>query len=202
MSSSRNTVRQLSTAVRVLVVLTLLLGVAYPLAITSLAQVAMKDRADGQIIVLNGVDVGSALIGQDFTDDAGEALPEWFQSRPSAAGTGYDGASSGGSNLGPENPDLLAAIDDRRAPIAQLEGVDPSAIPADALTASASGLDPHISPDYALLQAPRIAAERGLEEGDVEALVEANTQGPDLGYLGESTVNVLKLNIALAQLDT
>ncbi|MCU1633637.1 MAG: kdpC [Micrococcaceae bacterium] len=202
MSSSRSTVRQLGTAVRALVVLTLVLGVAYPLVITGLGQVALNDRADGQPLTLDGRTVGSAIIGQGFTDADGAALPDWFQSRPSAAGDGYDGGASSGSNLGPENPDLVAAIEERRTAVAELEGVDPAAVPADALTASGSGLDPHISPEYARLQVPRIAAERGLGEADVEALVEEYTQGPDFGYLGEPTVNVLELNMALAQLDT
>ncbi len=202
MSSSRSTVRQLGTAVRALVVLTLVLGVGYPLAITGVGRLALDDRADGQPVTLDGRTVGSAIIGQGFTDAEGAALPEWFQSRPSAAGDGYDGGASSGSNLGPENPDLVAAIEDRRAAVADLEGVDPAAVPADALTTSGSGLDPHISPGYALLQVPRIAAERGLDEADLEALVDATTQGPDLGYLGEPTVDVLQLNIALAALDT
>ena len=202
MSSSRSTVRQLGTAVRALVVLTLVLGVGYPLVITALGQAAFGDRADGQPVTLDGETVGSAIIGQGFTDAEGAALPQWFQSRPSAAGNGYDGGASGGSNLGPENPDLVAAIEERRATIAELEGANLSAVPADALTASASGLDPHISPEYALLQVPRVAAERGLDETDVEALVEENTQGPDLGYLGELRVDVLQLNIALAAPET
>lgn len=202
MSSSRSTFRQLGTAVRALLVLTLVLGVGYPLALTGLGQVALNDRADGQPLTLDGETVGSAIIGQSFTDADGVPLPAWFQSRPSAAGDGYDGGASSGSNLGPENPDLLAAIEERRAAVAGLEGVDPAAVPADALTASGSGLDPHISPEYARLQVPRVAAERGLDEADVEALVEENTQGPDLGYLGEPAVDVVQLNMALAALDT
>lgn len=202
MASSRSTVRQLGTAVRALVVLTLVLGIGYPLAITGIGQVALPDRANGQPLTLDGVSVGSAIIGQSFTDADGAALPAWFQSRPSAAGDGYDGGASSGSNLGPENPDLVAAVEERRAAVAELEGVDPASVPADALTASASGLDPHISPEYAQLQVPRVAAERGLAESDVEALVEENTQGPDLGYLGEASVNVVELNLALARLDT
>lgn len=198
----RSTLRQFGTAVRALAVLTIVLGVAYPLAITGLGQVTLADRADGQPVTLDGRVVGSTIIGQDFTDADGAALPEWFQSRPSAAGDGYDGGASGGSNLGPENPDLVAAVEERRAAVAALEGVDPSAVPADALTASASGLDPHISAAYARLQVPRVAAARGVDESDVAALVEEHTQGPDLGYLGEPTVNVLQLNLDLAALDT
>lgn len=202
MVSSRSTLRQFGTAVRALLVLTLALGVAYPLAITGLGQIALADRTDGQPLTLDGQVVGSAIIGQAFTDAGGAALPEWFQSRPSAAGDGYDGGASSGSNLGPENPDLVAAIEQRRRAVAELEGVDASAVPPDAVTASASGLDPHISPAYARLQVPRVAAARGLKESDVAALVEENTQGPDLGYLGEPTVNVVQLNLDLAGLDT
>ncbi|KQO00812.1 potassium transporter KtrA [Arthrobacter sp. Leaf234] len=202
MSSSRSTARQLGTAVRALIVLTLVLGIGYPLAITGIGQLALNDRANGQPLAVDGIPVGSAIIGQAFTDADGAALPEWFQSRPSAAGDGYDGGGSGGSNLGPENPDLVTAVEERRAAVAELEGVNPATVPADALTASASGLDPHISPAYAQLQVARVAAERGLDEADVEALVGENTQGPDLGYLGEASVNVVELNMALAQLDT
>ncbi|HQG70549.1 MAG TPA: potassium-transporting ATPase subunit C, partial [Rhodoglobus sp.] len=140
------------------------------------------------------------LIGQSFTDADGTALPEWFQSRPSAAGAGYDGGASSGSNYGPENPDLISAIQDRKSAIESLDSVTASEIPADALTASGSGLDPHISPAYALLQVPRVAEARGIPEAQVRALVEAFIQGRDLGYLGEPTVNVLQLNIALAKL--
>jgi K+-transporting ATPase ATPase C chain len=202
MSSSRSTARQLGTAVRALVVLTLVLGIGYPHAITGIGQLALNDRANGQPLTVDRTPVGSAIIGQSFTDADGAALPEWFQSRPSAAGDGYDGGGSSGSNLGPENPDLVTAVEERRAAVAELEGVNPATVPADALTASASGLDPHISPAYARLQVARVAAERGLDEADVEALVEENTQGPDLGYLGEASVNVVELNMALAQLDT
>jgi len=148
--------------------------------------------ADGDI-------VGSALIGQSFTDAAGDPLPEWFQPRPSAAGDGYDAGASSGSNLGPENPDLIAAIEDRKAQVAGFDGVAESDVPVDAVTASGSGLDPHISPEYALQQVARVAAARGLDEADVRALVESRIQPRDLGYLGEPTVNVLELNLALAQ---
>jgi K+-transporting ATPase ATPase C chain len=202
MASSRSILRQLGASVRALVVLTLVLGVGYPLVITGIGRVALNDRANGQPLILDGESVGSAIIGQSFTDADGTALPEWFQSRPSTAGEEYDGGASSGSNLGPENPDLVTAIEERRRSIAELEGVDPVKVPVDALTASGSGLDPHISPEYAQLQVPRITAERGLDEARVEALVKENTQGPDLGYLGEPSVNVVELNLDLAQLDT
>ncbi|WP_411557648.1 potassium-transporting ATPase subunit KdpC [Plantibacter sp. MPB07] len=201
MSASRSGIAQYWVAIRAMLALTVVLGVGYPLIATGIGQATMSWQANGSAVTEGGKTVGSALIGQSFTDADGKPLPQWFQSRPSAAGDGYDGGASSGSNLGPENTDLVASIEERRAAIAAFEDVDPSSIPADALTASASGLDPHISPAYALLQVPRVAAERGLDEGEVRALVERLTQGPDLGYLGESTVNVLQLNLAVAGLD-
>jgi K+-transporting ATPase ATPase C chain len=192
--------RQSWTALRALVILTLVLGVGYPLLITGIGQLALPAQANGSLVRSDGAVVGSVLIGQSFTDADGNALPEWFQSRPSAAGAGYDGGASSGSNYGPENPDLVSAIQDRKSAIESLESVTASEIPADALTASASGLDPHISPTYALLQVPRVAAARGIPETQVRALVKSFIQGRDLGYLGDPTVNVLQLNIALAKL--
>lgn len=138
--------------------------------------------------------------GQTFADADGAPLPKWFQSRQSAAGAGYDAAASSGSNWGPENADLIQAITDRRTAIATFEGVEPDAVPADALTASASGLDPQIPPAYALLQVPRVAAARDIAESQVRALVESKIAERDLGHLGEPTVNVLQLNLALTHL--
>ncbi|AQX79056.1 potassium-transporting ATPase subunit KdpC [Plantibacter flavus] len=201
MSASRSGIAQYWVAIRAMLALTVVLGVGYPLIVTGIGQATMSWQANGSAVTEGGETIGSALIGQSFTDADGKPLPQWFQSRPSAAGDGYDGGASSGSNLGPENTDLVASIEERRAAIAAFEDVDPSSIPADALTASASGLDPHISPAYALLQVPRVAAERGLDEGEVRALVERLTLGPDLGYLGESTVNVLQLNLAVARLN-
>ncbi|MCC9196768.1 potassium-transporting ATPase subunit KdpC [Arthrobacter sp. zg-Y820] len=202
MSTARTSARQLGVAVRAAVVLTLALGIVYPLAVTGIGQAVANNQANGSPVAVDGATVGSELIGQSFTDEEGAALPQWFQSRPSAAGDGYDGGASSGSNLGPTNPDLAAAIDERREAVAALEGVNPKEVPADALTASSSGLDPHISPEYALLQANRVAAERGLDTDEVRALVEDAVEGRQAGALGESRVNVLQLNIALAQLDT
>jgi K+-transporting ATPase ATPase C chain len=192
--------KQTWTALRALLIFTVVLGVGYPLLITGVGQLALPSQANGSLVRSDGAVVGSALIGQSFTDADGTALPEWFQSRPSAAGAGYDGGASSGSNYGPENPDLISAIQDRKSAIESLDSVTASEIPADALTASGSGLDPHISPAYALLQVPRVAEARGIPEAQVRALVEAFIQGRDLGYLGEPTVNVLQLNIALAKL--
>lgn len=194
--------RQTWTALRALLILTVVLGLGYPLVVTGIGQLAFHHQANGSPVTMGDEVVGSSLIGQSFTDADGNPVPEWFQSRPSAAG--YDAGASSGSNYGPENEDLITAIEDRRAAIEQLDG--PSAgsatggIPADALTASASGLDPHISPEYALLQVPRVAETRGLDEQVVRELVTSMIQGRDLGYLGEPTVNVLQLNIALAEL--
>lgn len=149
--------RQLWPALRLMVVMTVLLGLAYPLALTGFAQVASDDRADGSLIRRDGKVVGSKLIGQSF---AGQ--PQYFQSRPSAAGDGYDGLSSSASNLGPESTDLLAGIEERRAAAAALDGTAPDQVAPDALTASGSGLDPQISPAYAEQQVARIARERGM----------------------------------------
>lgn len=200
MSSPRTTWSHLVVSLRAMLVLTVILGVAYPLLVTGLGRL-LPARADGSLVTgADGAVVGSSLLGQSFTDADGAPLPQYFQSRPSAAGDGYDGAASSGSNLGPENPDLVAAIEDRRAAVADLEGVDPAAVPADALTASASGLDPQISPEYADLQVRRVATERGLPEDEVRGLVAVATTGPDLGFLGQAGVNVLELNLALDRL--
>ncbi len=194
MSSTRTTLRTTGVAIRTMLVLTLVLGVAYTVVVTGIGQLLLPWQANGSTLP---DDRGSALIGQSFTDAEGEALPEYFQSRPSAAGEGYDGTSSSGSNLGPENADLIAAIDERRTAIAEREGVAPADVPADAVTASGSGLDPHISVAYALLQVPRVAAARGLDEDAVRSLVESRIQGRDLGFLGEERINAAELNLAL-----
>lgn len=201
MSTTRTTLRTAGVAVRAMLVFTLVLGVGYTALITVIGQLALPWQANGSLVGdAAGDTVGSALIGQSFTDADGNAIVEYFQSRPSAAGSGYDGGASSGSNLGPENADLAAAIEQRQAAIAELEEIDESEIPADAVTASASGLDPHISPAYALLQVPRVAEARGLAEGEVRALVESRIQTRDLGFLGSPRVNVLELNLALDEL--
>lgn len=200
MSSPRTGLRTAGVALRAMLVLTVVLGIGYPLTVTGIGQLALPWQANGSLVKLGDKAVGSALIGQSFTDADGKPLPEWFQPRPSAAGDGYDAAASGGSNLGPENPKLIAAIKERKAQVAEFNGVNPKDIPADALTASSSGLDPHISRAYALLQVARVATTRHLAEEEVRALVEAHIQNRDLGYLGEPTVNVLQLNIALDKL--
>ena len=198
--SVRTLSRQYGVALRAMLVATAVLGVAYTALVTGVGQLALGARADGSLVEVDGRAVGSSLVGQSFTDADGAALPEWFQSRPSAAGGGYDASASGGSNLGPESDDLAAAVAERRAAIAASDGVDPASVPVDALTASASGLDPDVSPASARLQVERVAAARDLPVAEVSALVEQHVQGRDLGYLGEPTVDVLELNVALAGL--
>jgi K+-transporting ATPase ATPase C chain len=196
--------RQTLAGARVLLALTLVLGVAYPLAVTAVGQVVFPWQANGSLLTSGGAHatsvgsgtgsnavIGSELVGQDFTD------PQWFHARPSVAGKGYDPLASGGSNLGPNNTDLLKSVTDRRAAIAAEDGVAPESVPADALTASASGLDPDISPAYARLQVARVAAARSLPAERVSALVESSIVGRTLGVLGEPRVNVLRLNLAL-----
>jgi len=187
-------IRQSLAGLRLLLVLTVVLGLAYPMAVYGVGRL-VPDRADGSMLTVDGSVVGSRLIGQAFDGD------EWFLPRPSVAGDGYDPLASGASNLGPENPDLLATVTERKQEVADREGVDPSAVPADAVTASGSGLDPDISPEYARLQVDRVARARGLEPTVVRQLVEDRVQGRDLGFLGEPRVNVLELNAALAVLD-
>ena len=204
--------RQYGAALRTLLLLTVILGLAYPLAMTGFAQVAFGNNANGSLVTRGGKTVGSSLIGQSFTvpvlnngqptkDASGNPVvaadPKYFQSRPSAAGQGYDPTASGASNLGPENKTLIGDINSRRAAAANLDGVNPAQVPPDALLASGSGLDPQISPAYALEQVARVARVRGLSVAQVRAMVTANTQGRTLGFLGEPRVNVLNLNLAL-----
>lgn len=198
MASSRSFLRSTGVAVRLTLLSTVVLGVAYPLAVWGVGQAAFHDQANGSMVTdSSGKVVGSSLIGQSF-DGSGSA--RWFQSRPSAAGEkGYDANASSGSNLGPNNPDLLKAIEERKAAIAKADGVPESSVPADAVTASGSGLDPDISPEYAMLQVSRVAEARGLSESTVRALVEQHTESRQLGFLGEPVVNVLELNLALAK---
>jgi K+-transporting ATPase ATPase C chain len=198
--STNSTGRQYWVAIKAMLIFTAVLGVGYTAVVTAVGQLALPGQSNGSLVRADGEVVGSSLIGQSFSDEEGEALPEWFQPRPSAAGDGYDGGASSGSNYGPDNADLIAAITERRESIAALNGVSPESVPADALTASASGLDPQISPEYARLQVARVAAANDIPQQKIENLVESFVHGRDLGYLGDPTVNVLELNIALAEL--
>lgn len=181
---------QLGASVRIVAVMTVALGLAYPLAVTAFAQVAFEHRADGQLVEVDGDVVGSRLLAQDFTG------VEYFHPRPSAAR--YDASASSGSNLGPTNPELIDAVAERVAAYRDLNDVpDGVAVPVDAVTASASGLDPHISPANARLQAPRVAAARGLDLDLVLELVGEHTARRPLGILGDDAVEVLELNLAL-----
>ena len=177
-------------ALVLLVLFTLLTGIVYPLAMTGIGQVAFTREADGSPIVRDGVVVGSSLIGQAFTRS------EYFWGRPSAAGKGYDARSSSGSNLGPSSQ----ALADRIKAEAERYGVPAGDIPPDLLTASGSGLDPHISPAAAHFQLARVAKARDLQEDVVSALIDAHIETPSLGVIGESRVNVLELNLALDKL--
>lgn len=193
------TLRRYAAALRTLLVLTVVTGLLYPLLVTAVGAVALRGRADGSLISSGGQPVGSALIGQSFTDAKGVALPRWFQTRPTAyPDSPYDGAASAASNLGPDNADLLKTVQQRRAAVAAANGVPPADVPSDALTASGSGLEPYISPAYAALQVERVARARNLPVDRVRALVAANTAGRQLGFLGEPRVNVVTLNAALA----
>jgi potassium-transporting ATPase KdpC subunit len=247
--------RQLITGLLMTIVLTVLLGLVYPLVVTGASQAFMSKRADGSLVKVNGKVVGSSLIGQNFTDADGNALQKYFQPRPSAAGDGYDGLSSAGSNLGPSNPKLIGnvpgvnldtptnpyasptdpyclpveatdkndnaitdaagnpvyeknkdgtyvcdpdTVPERASAYRELNGLArDTKVPVDAVTASASGLDPEISVANARLQAARVARARHVSEDTVRALIGEHTQGRQWGFLGEQTVNVLELNLAL-----
>lgn len=204
-STTRQTVRQYWVAVRAMLVLTAALGVVYPLAMTGVGQLAFRSQANGSTITDAGTTVGSSLIGQSFTDAKGAPLTQWFQTRPSAAtGTsapnGYDANASSGSNLGPNNPTLVSEIAARKKVIERTYGVTAAQIPADAVTASGSGLDPDISVAYATLQEAKVAETRGISQASVAKLVKANTHGRDLGFLGDPYVNAVQLNLDLAKM--
>jgi K+-transporting ATPase ATPase C chain len=186
--------KELKSAILITIMMTILTGIAYPLAVTGIAQAIFHKQANGSLIERDGKVIGSELIGQSF------AKPEYFHPRPSAAGSnGYDASSSGGSNLGPTNPALADRLKKDGEQFRKDNPDYTGPIPADAITASGSGLDPEISPANALAQAARVAKARGTSAEAVQNLVTANTQGRDLGVLGEPRVNVLKLNLALDQ---
>jgi K+-transporting ATPase ATPase C chain len=180
--------RQLFPAIVAFLAFTLLTGIAYPLVVTGVAQLAFPGQADGSLLERGGHVVGSRLIGQTF------AAARYFHPRPSAAGDGYDALASGPSNLGPASPELLRLVRQRRVAFEAENGAEP---PVDAVTASGSGLDPQISPANARVQAPRVARARGLPLADLLALVGHYRSRRSLGFLGEPGVNVLELNLAL-----
>jgi potassium-transporting ATPase KdpC subunit len=183
--------KEMAPAFKMMVVLTILTGILYPLATTGLAQLLFRNTANGSLLSVNGQVVGSSLIGQNFTK------PDYFEPRPSAAGNGYDASSSSGSNLGPTSQKLMDRV---KASIEQFRRDNPDytgPIPADLVTTSASGLDPQISPASAEAQAARVAKARGITRDQVESLIIQNTDPRQLGFLGEPRVNVLKLNLAL-----
>jgi K+-transporting ATPase ATPase C chain len=184
-----NITKHLITAVLMTVVTTVLLGIAYPLVVTGLAQVIFPDKANGQLVSRDGKVVGSRIIGQAFLS------PGYFHGRPSGAGAGYDAANSAGTNLGPTNKKLIDAVKASVEAARKENGSAP--VPIDLVTSSASGLDPHLSPASAAFQVARVARERGASTADVQRLVDAHTEGRQLGFLGEPVVNVLELNLAV-----
>ncbi|MDF0530283.1 potassium-transporting ATPase subunit KdpC [Tsukamurella sp. 8F] len=189
-----NIFRQLIAGLRMLLVLTVVLGAAYPLVVWGVGRAAFRDEADGSVLRSSGAVVGSSLIGQPFSG------PKWFHGRPSASD--YDTLTTGGTNLGPNSPKLVAQIQQRRVAIAREDTVPgftvaPGQVPADAVTASFSALDPYISPEYARLQIARVAYARSLPVQRVESLVATHTAGRVAGYLGRPRVNVVELNLAL-----
>jgi len=184
-----NATKNLIVALLMTIVTTVLLGLVYPLLVTGLAQALFPDKANGQLRSRAGQTVGSEIIGQGF------AAPGYFHGRASAAGQGYDPTSSGGTNLGPTNKKLIDAV---TAAVDSAKRDNPNAaVPIDMVTTSASGFDPHITPDNAMFQVPRVAKARGIGEAELRAFVESRIEGRQLGFLGEPRVNVLMLNLAL-----
>jgi len=182
--------KQFAVAARMLLVLSVLTGILYPLLVTALAQLCFHEQANGSLVVEGDVLRGSQLIGQSFDD------PKFFWGRPSATTPPYNASASSGSNLGPTNPDLAKAIGERVAKLRETAGGD-APIPVDLVTSSGSGLDPHISPAAARFQIARVAAARGMPIEELRALVERHVEGRVWGFLGEPRVNVLELNLAL-----
>jgi K+-transporting ATPase ATPase C chain len=200
-------VRQHIAALRMLLALTVLCGIIYPVVMWGVAQAAFKNQADGSLVTVNGKVVGSSLLCQEFVDSKGNPLPQYFQPRPSNAVNsndktdyGCDPGFSGAANLGPNNSTLLTTVKQLQQQISKFDNVPVAQIPADAVTSSGSGLDPDISPQYAAIQVARVAAARHLPAATVQSLVSKYTQGRNIGILGEPRVDVVTLNIALDEL--
>src|SRR5579859_2001887 len=199
-------VRQHIAGLRALLVFTVAFGIIYPVVMVGFAQVAFPNKANGSLVTYHGRVIGSSLLCQEFVNAKGNPLPQYFQPRPSAATQpgnakdyGCDAVYSSASNYGPNNPTFIALLKQRRKQISAFDHVPFSQIPADALTASGSGLDPDISPQNVAIQVDRVAAARNVSPAQIEALVKRYTSGRQLGFLGEPVVNVLLLNIALDQ---
>ncbi|WP_282693488.1 potassium-transporting ATPase subunit KdpC [Streptomyces sp. CC208A] len=198
-NSVGNAARLLWAGLRMLLVMTVVTGVLYPLAVTGIAQGLFPDKANGSIVKADGREVGSELIGQTWNIKGTDTPdPKWFQPRPSHSG--YDPLSTGSSQLGASDPTLTKTVGDTKKAVAAFNGVPESEVPKDAVTGSASAVDPHISPAYAKIQVKRVARANGLAEQRVADLVDDHTEGRTAGFLGEPHVNVLKLNLALRDL--
>ncbi|MFD4721456.1 potassium-transporting ATPase subunit KdpC [Streptomyces sp. NPDC058423] len=206
-NSVSNTGRLVWAGLRMLLVLTVVTGIVYPLVVTGVAQAVFPDKANGSIVTVDGKEIGSELIGQNWNlpkknpDDENEVAqpdPKWFQPRPS--NSGYDPLATGSSQLGASDPTLTKTGADTKKAVAVFNGVPESEVPKDAVTGSSSAIDPHISPEYAQIQVKRVAKANGLDDAQVEKLVENCTEGRTAGFLGEPHVNVLMLNLALKEL--
>lgn len=198
-NSVANTGRLAWAALRMLLVLTVVTGVLYPLAVTGIAQGLFNDKANGSIVKVDGQEVGSELIGQTWNiKGTDEPDPKWFQPRPS--NSGYDPLATGSSQLGASDATLVKVVGDAKKAVAAFNGVPESEVPKDAVTGSASAIDPHISPEYADIQIKRVAKANGLSEQQVAKLVDEHIEGRTAGFLGEPHVDVLKLNLALKEL--
>ncbi|WP_328773045.1 potassium-transporting ATPase subunit KdpC [Streptomyces sp. NBC_00286] len=194
-----NTGRMVWAALRMLLVLTVVTGIVYPLVVTGIGQALFNDKANSSIVKVDGKEVGSKLIGQSWNlPGTDKPDPKWFQGRPS--NSGYDPLSTGSSQLGAGDPTLVKNVKAAKQRVAAFNGVPESEVPKDAVTGSASAIDPHISPAYADIQVQRVAENNGLTVGQVRKLVDEHTDGRTLGFMGEPHVNVLELNIALKEL--
>ncbi|AZS76212.1 potassium-transporting ATPase subunit KdpC [Streptomyces lydicus] len=198
-NSVASTLRLAWASLRILLVLTVVCGVLYPLAVTGIAQGLFHDKANGSEVTVDGKVVGSELVGQSWNiKGTDKPDPKWFQGRPS--NRGYDPLATGSSQLGASDPTLVENVKAAKEQVAEFNGVPQSEVPKDAVTGSASAIDPGISPDYAEIQVKRVAEHNRLSVVQVEKLVKANTEGRTAGFLGEPSVNVLKLNIAIREL--